>query len=79
MKKALIENRWLATVAIVLLTAALIMTLFPALQAGAQGCGKSGYMCGYRRYYTCVWRDGRQVCGWFWFCYCVPNYYRRWW
>lgn len=83
--KALKENWRLALVAIVLFIIATVITAFPSLQAEAlrqnsgqaQGCGKSGHTCYYRRYYTCVLRRGRHVCGYAWFCYCVPNQYRR--
>lgn len=45
MKKALLENRWLVMLAIVLLVTALIITMIPALQAEAQTGG--GYCTSY--------------------------------
>ena len=61
--KALKKNWKLTLIAAALIIVALIITMFPSLQADAQGCGKSGHTCYLRRYYTCVLRNGRRVCG----------------
>lgn len=54
MKKALFENRWLVVLACAFLIAALLITLFPTLQAKAQ----AGGTC--TSYYARIWDQETQ-------------------
>ena len=83
MKKAIVGNRRLIMLAVIVLIIAILITAFPSLQAEAQAKpqGRDGLRfetrCQQRTVYTCVYRRGRRVCGYltYWVCY-NPSWYR---
>ena len=66
-------NKILLTVFVVLLIIAALVTIFPPLQAEAQWGGH----CRWVTRYTCVWRRGQRVCGYFTYQVCSSSYRYR--